>query len=142
MSFRLHCGGRSAEAQTGTMASEYSFNQPEAPLDPGSDLQSGAEREPGPAGAPSLCPPARTGPLLPLQASVNPSSGGWAGGWEITLPLRAEHVTIEKQSVVVEEVVVRRRPLEEVVHLENTVELERLRLETRGDLEATRPIGV
>jgi stress response protein YsnF len=77
-----------------------------------------------------------------LQASVNPSSGGWAGGWEITLPLRAEHVTIEKQSVVVEEVVVRRRPLEEVVHLENTVQLERLRLETRGDLEATRPIGV
>ena len=124
------------------MTSEYSFNQPEAHLDPGSDLESGAEQEPGAAGAPSLSPAARTGPLLPLEASVDPSSGTWAGGWEIRLPLRAEQVTIEKRPVVVEEVVIRRRPLEEVVRLEDTVQLERLRLETRGDLAATRPTGV
>ena len=36
--------------------------------------------------------------------------------------------------------VLRRRPVEEVVRLEDTVERERLRLETRGDLETTQPI--
>lgn len=117
------------------MATEYAFDQPDVPLDPRAALAS----EAGGFYSPSR---ARSGHSLPLEARMEPSSGAWAGGWEICLPVRAEHVSTAKRTVVVEEVVVRRRSMEEVVRLEDTIQQERPRLEIRGDLEATRPIDV
>lgn len=108
------------------MSTEYSSRQPDSSSE-------------APA-APSLGPAVRSGSTLPLEASVAPASGAGAGGWQIRLSVRAEQITTTKQSVVVEQVVLRRNPVEEVVRLEDTVERERLRLETRGDLETTQPV--
>jgi hypothetical protein len=110
------------------MTSEYSFNQPEANLGPEGNSAS--------AGQPAA-EPARP---LPLDATKEPWLGAWVGGWAVHLPLRAEAVTIDKQTVVVQEVAVRRRQFKEVVRPSETVRREELRLETAGELEATQPI--
>jgi stress response protein YsnF len=73
---------------------------------------------------------------LPLEARVEPT----AGGWSIRLPLRAEDVTVDKRTVVAETVTVRRGPVEEVMQRDETIRRERLRIETEGNLEVTRPI--
>ncbi len=110
------------------MASEYSFNQPEANLEPEGDS------------APAVQHPAEPGRPLPLEATTEPWLGAWVGGWAARLPLRAETITIDKQTVVVQEVAVRRRQFKEVVRPSETVRREELRLETAGELEATQPI--
>ena len=56
-------------------------------------------------------------------------------GWVVRIPVRAEEVTIRKEVVVAEEVTVRHQQLQEVVHLDETVRREELRVETAGQLE-------
>ena len=107
------------------MTIEYSFNQPEANLEPEGNL------------APRGRPPAQPGRPLPLEATTEPRPGAWVGGWVVRLPLRAEEITVDKQTVVVEEVAVQRRQLKEVIRPSETVRREELRLETAGDLEVT-----
>ena|SRR5438067_1925184 len=110
------------------MSIEYSFNQPEANLQPVGNS------------APAVRRAAEPGRPLPLEATIDPWYGAWLGGWAVRLPLRAEEITIDKQTVVVEEVAVRRRQFKEVVHPSETVRRERLRISTSGNLEATQPI--
>ena len=90
------------------------------------------------ARAPTLQRSGRSGPPLPLEARVEPARGGWT----IRLPVRREHVTVDKQPVVVEEVAVQVRHVQDLVRLEDTVRREELRAETEGDLEVTQPIEV
>jgi hypothetical protein len=76
---------------------------------------------------------AKAGELLALEAQITPWGGVWSGDWAVTLPLRAEHITIDKQTVVVEEVMLRRSPAERLVRLDDTVRHEELRLQTEGE---------
>jgi len=69
--------------------------------------------------------------VLPLQGTVETAAGGWA----LRLPVRVEHVTVTKQAVVVEEVVLRRSEVDDVVHVDETLRRERLRVSTEGDIE-------
>jgi hypothetical protein len=112
------------------MASEYSFNQPEVNLEPEGGSTPAVQRS------------AEPGRPLPLEATTEPWLGAWVGSWAVRLPLRAEAVTIDKQTVVVEEVAVRRRQFKEVVRPSETVRREELRLETAGELDVTQPIDV
>ena len=76
-----------------------------------------------------------SGRRLPLEAKVDSSFIGWT----IRLPVRAEHIRLEKQPVVVEEVIIRRERRMDVVHVDETIQRERLRVETEGEV---RPIHV
>jgi len=73
----------------------------------------------------------RVSRTLPLQGTVETVANGWA----LRLPVRAEHVTVTKQAVVVEEVVLRRSEVDDVVHVDETLRRERLRVSTEGDVE-------
>jgi len=53
-------------------------------------------------------------------------------GWRVRLPVRAEQVTVNKRTFVAEEVVVRARPVEDVVRVDETVRREELRVDTSG----------
>ena len=75
---------------------------------------------------------------LPLQARIEPAPRGWT----IRLPVRAEHVRVEKQTFVAEEVVVRTRPVQDTVRVDETVRREEVRVETTGDVDPTVPIDV
>jgi stress response protein YsnF len=82
-------------------------------------------------------PPSSTAErTLPLEAKVEPA----AGGWSIRLPLRAEEVTVDKRTVVAETLTVRRGQVKEVMHRDEMIRRERLRIESEGNLEVTRPI--
>ncbi len=71
---------------------------------------------------------------LPLEAYATAAS---ARGWNIRLPVRAEHVTIEKQVVVYERVDVRRHEIEEQARVQSDVRREELRVSV--DEEARMP---
>ena len=73
---------------------------------------------------------------LPLEASRTPIGLGWT----IRLPVRAEHVTITKEVVVREAVVLRRREVDDVARLDATVRREELRVETEGEVEVKGPL--
>jgi len=77
------------------------------------------------------------GEYLPLDGRLEPLGRGWL----LRLPLRADRITTEKQTVVAERVVVRRKPREEVAHISETVRREELQVETRGSLRARRARG-
>ena len=62
---------------------------------------------------------------LPLEASPTRAGQGWA----IRLPVRAEDVSVGKQVVVRERVVLRRRAVGDVSHQEVTVRREELRVD-------------
>ncbi|HEY3108498.1 MAG TPA: DUF2382 domain-containing protein [Chloroflexota bacterium] len=81
-------------------------------------------------------PPASAEPLA-LDARVERGVGG---GWRVTIPLRAERVRANRQTVVREEVVLRRRMVSGVERIEGSVAGEKLRVEADGDIEATQPI--
>jgi uncharacterized protein (TIGR02271 family) len=66
---------------------------------------------------------------LPLDASME----RWAGGWAIRLPVRVEHVSTEKQTVVAEEVTIRRGEVDDVVAVREPVRRERLVVDAEGD---------
>jgi uncharacterized protein (TIGR02271 family) len=62
------------------------------------------------------------------------------GGWEVRIPIRAEHVTVGREIAVVERVRVGLRRVDDVARIETRMAHERLRVETSGDVEATRRI--
>jgi uncharacterized protein (TIGR02271 family) len=68
---------------------------------------------------------------LPLEAV--PIST--AHGWSIRLPVHAERVTVSKDVVVRERVVVCRRELADVAHVHAEVRREELRTSTEGEIE-------
>lgn len=68
---------------------------------------------------------------IPLEAV--PTSTGH--GWAIRLSVRAEQVTVEKQVVVSEEVVISGRQVGDVARLEAEVRREELRTSTEGEIE-------
>ena len=62
---------------------------------------------------------------LSLEASPIPRNGGWV----IRVPVRAEHVTVDKKRVVYERVIVRRVHTDAVHHVDATVRREELRVD-------------
>jgi stress response protein YsnF len=74
---------------------------------------------------------------LALDARVERTADG---GWRITVPLRAERVRADRETVVREEVVLRPRVISDVERVEGEVAREELRVDVQGDLEATQPI--
>jgi uncharacterized protein (TIGR02271 family) len=67
------------------------------------------------------------------QAEITPRDDD---GWEIRLPLRREVVSVEKRTVVVEEVRIHRERHTERRSVQATVRRERLRVDTFGEAEA------
>jgi len=72
---------------------------------------------------------------LPLEAQVEQAQDGWL----IRLPMRAETITLDRQAVVVEQVVVRAETVQETVHLDASVRREELRMGTSGEVEVASP---
>jgi stress response protein YsnF len=70
--------------------------------------------------------PPLAAPELLLEASV-PAD---AQGWVVRLPVRAEHIEVEKQSVVYERVVVRRGEVDDVERVDTSIRRETLNIET------------
>ena len=66
---------------------------------------------------------------LPLESSV-PT---WERGWTVRLPVRAEHVTVEKQVVAYERVAVRTHAIDDLARMEATVRREELRVDVQGE---------
>jgi uncharacterized protein (TIGR02271 family) len=62
---------------------------------------------------------------LPLEAVVDPHGGGWS----VRLPVRAEEVTVSKESVLLEEVRVLRAVRQETETVRATVQSERLKVD-------------
>jgi hypothetical protein len=69
--------------------------------------------------------PTRTPGGLPLQSTP----GVQELGWSIRLPVRAEQVVVEKQLVVRERVVVPRRELNDLAHVDARVRREELQVD-------------
>jgi stress response protein YsnF len=77
----------------------------------------------------------RTTRPLPLMATVSAAPRGWL----IRLPLAAERVTVEKQPLVYEEVLVRSVRREEVARVRETARREVPRLERSGRVDLDAP---
>ncbi len=75
---------------------------------------------------------------LPLEARVERAGSGW----RVRLPVRAEEVQVEKQSVVAEHVVVRRRTAEERARVDAALRREELDIDvdSASPDDATEPI--
>jgi stress response protein YsnF len=58
----------------------------------------------------------------------------------IRLPVRAEEVTVTKEVVVRERVVLRRREADDIEHVEATVRWERLQVATAGPVEVVEVV--
>jgi hypothetical protein len=77
---------------------------------------------------------APSGPAwLPLDAVHERSEQGWV----VRIPVRAEHVTVSKEVVISERVVLRRNWVRDVAHVEAAVQREQLRVETEGQVSMT-----
>ena len=76
---------------------------------------------------------------LPLEMRLDEGQRLGQGAWTMRLPVRAEEVRIERQTVVVEEVVVRPYQVQDVAHVTDTVRRETLEIES-DNLEITRPL--
>ena len=83
-----------------------------------------------PSAETAATPPA-TPRRLPLDATRSRSGQGWV----IRLPARAEEVTVTREVVVRERVVLRRREADEVARVEATIRRERLQVATAGPVE-------
>jgi stress response protein YsnF len=94
-------------------------------------------RAPGANPARGTPPPAGAQPLA-LDARVERAVDG---GWRVTIPLRAERVRADRQTVVRQEVVLRPRMVSGVERVDGSVAREELRVDAQGDLEATQPIA-
>jgi hypothetical protein len=77
----------------------------------------------------STTPPLSVRRLLPLDASA-PVRG--EAGWVVSLPVRAEHVEVEKRVVVYERVLVQRGEVDDATRVEAEVRREALRVDTDG----------
>ncbi len=67
----------------------------------------------------------RRGSVAALGGQLERGSAGWV----VRVPLRAEHVTVERQTYVVEEVAVRTAPVEDTTRVEEAVRREELRVQ-------------
>ena len=88
-------------------------------------------------GQPAVAP----GTRLPLEAQVETTMHTCT----IRMPVRSEHIVVEKVPVVVEEVVVRTARLDDSVRIGGSVRREELRVDTEGDVEVNErrtPPGV
>jgi hypothetical protein len=83
---------------------------------------------------PVWLPGGRLGPLLPLEAQIERSNGGW----RIRLPVRAEQVKVEKRVVVAEEVRIWKDRVPEVARVEGDVHREELVVRPIGRVEVDR----
>ncbi|HET9016429.1 MAG TPA: DUF2382 domain-containing protein [Thermomicrobiaceae bacterium] len=72
---------------------------------------------------------------LPLEAWVDESPDGWT----VRLPLRADAITVRKETVVWERVDVRRLLAARTEHLRATVKREVARVHTAGDVVEASP---
>jgi hypothetical protein len=72
---------------------------------------------------------------LPLQSRIESTGNGWL----LRLALRAEHVTVEKRTVIAEEVAVRLHPVQDSVRVEDTVRREELHVDYDRPPEYRRP---
>lgn len=74
---------------------------------------------------------------LTLEAKVE----SLARGWRVRLPVRAEHIRIDKRTIVAEEVIVRTAPVQDTVQFNETVRREELRVEADEDayVDVTQP---
>jgi len=97
--------------------------------------QSSTHPAPSPLSGPTDRRQIKRGAYLPLEARAEPVTGGWA----VRLPVRAEEIRIDRQAVVIEQVVVRAETVEEMVRLEAPVRHEELRVAAEGDLEVQSP---
>lgn len=77
-----------------------------------------------------------TGPLQ-LEASVVP----WERGWLVRLPVRAEHIQIDKQVVVYERAEVRRHQTEATERVGASIRREQVRVEVEGDADVAQTPG-
>lgn len=68
---------------------------------------------------------------LPLEAMQSRTDQRWT----VRLPVRAEQVSVSKQVIVRERVVVHRRTVEDVARVDGQVSREVLRLETESEVE-------
>ncbi len=73
--------------------------------------------------------------ILPFEGHIAP----WEGGWSVLMPVRAEECTLEKQSVVYEEVTVRTDQVEDVQHVTASVLHEELTVDAQGIGRHERP---
>src|ERR671933_163409 len=83
-------------------------------------------------------PPAETSATLPANPRRLPLGAARSRsrqGWVIRLPVRAEEVTVTKEVVVRERVVLRRREPDDIAPVEATVRRERLQVATAGPVE-------
>ena len=67
-------------------------------------------------------------PILPLNAAQERLGEGWL----LRLPVRAEHVTLSREVVSYERIVLRRVKVDDETHVEAVVQRELLRVETLG----------
>jgi len=62
------------------------------------------------------------------------SSGSVSEGQEIRIPISEEQVSVQKETVVVEEVLVGKRQVKDHEHIDETLRKEEIKVETRGDV--------
>ncbi len=74
---------------------------------------------------------------LPLESPAV----AWEPGWSIRLPVRAEHILVDKQLVVYERVIVRRHQIDDLARVDANVRREQLRVEVDGDADVTPALG-
>jgi uncharacterized protein (TIGR02271 family) len=74
-----------------------------------------------------------TSRVLPLEGAP----ARVEGGWRISLPVRAEQVTLSKDTFVIERVVVRKRHIGEVRRAEAELRREQLVTSRQGDVVIT-----
>jgi uncharacterized protein (TIGR02271 family) len=78
--------------------------------------------------------------LAPTEATIERAENGWS----IRLPLRREELRAEKRTVVAERLLIRRKEVADVAHLEATVRREELRVSGSEtpvhDLDVTQPL--
>jgi len=63
---------------------------------------------------------------------------GPSGGWRVVIPVRAEHVSVEKRTVVYEEVDIRRELVEDTASISQPVGHEELEVRGTGDVVTER----
>jgi len=69
----------------------------------------------------------------PLALEASPET--WERGWLVRLPVRAEHVVVDKQLVVYERVEVGRRDVGDLQRIEATVRREELKVDVEGEVQ-------
>jgi uncharacterized protein (TIGR02271 family) len=68
---------------------------------------------------------------LPLEGTLESLTEGWM----VRLPLRAETVTVDRRTVVAEEITIRRGEVQDVAEVSGEVRREQLDVYTEGDVE-------